>query len=462
MPPSAWTNTGNEIYATLSRSARVALRSQQIAFVFTTRGLGGLLMSLGVETGKRGLALLGGPASPLPVDAAFGRSLALTFARLGPTFIKLGQALATRPDFIGAGAAGEMRVLFDRVSPISFAEIRRILVRELGRQTVEDAFQTIDTRPLASASIGQTHRGALRDGSPVVIKVQKPHAAEIVRLDLEILEGLVRPAHRHYPRLGLARMFEDFRDAALREIDYREEVKNIDRFRTNYRRLFGSADVLFPRYFPELCTENVIVMEPMRGKNLAELGSENGAAREAASKSLAAVLEQIFDHGFFHADPHAGNLFFLEEDGRLGFIDLGLVGRLEPEDKRKFLKVLLAILQRDRKRLAKSLYDLGSPGATTEYSGFEADIDELLDEVKDTGVHNLRMDQMVSRLLAIARTNDFDIPNRYLMMIRSCLMIEGVAKSLDPSINVAKIATPIVARSLMKSYSPLTLLRRRA
>lgn len=175
---------------------------------------------------------------------------------------------------------------------------------------------------------------------------------------------------------------------------------------------------------------------------------------------LTAILEQIFDHGFFHADPHAGNLFFLEDTGRLGFIDMGLVGQLGPQDKRKFLKVLLAILQRDRKTLARSLYDLGTPSKKTDYAKFEKGIQDLLEEVKAKGVDSYRMEQLISKLLVVARKNGITIPNRYVLMIRSCLLIEGVAKSLDPQISVFKVATPIVAKSLMKTYNPLAYLKR--
>jgi ubiquinone biosynthesis protein len=177
-------------------------------------------------------------------------------------------------------------------------------------------------------------------------------------------------------------------------------------------------------------------------------------ARNAAQKGLSAVLEQIFDHGFFHADPHGANLFFVEEEGRMGFIDLGLVGQLEPKDKVLFLKVLMAILKRDRQNLAKSLFELGKAGPQTDFNKFNESIQKLLDEVKAKGVGNLKLDKLVNQLLAIARENHIYIPNRYVMMIRSCLIIEGVAKKLDPNVSMVSVALPVVARSLIKSYNP--------
>ena len=250
-------------------------------------------------------------------------------------------------------------------------------------------------------------------------------------------------------------MFRDFKAAALREIDYGEEAKNIEQFRKNYRKLFAEAEVVFPKHYPRFTTERVIVLEPLRGKKLSSISQGTMTARKAALKGLTAVLEQIFVHGFFHADPHGGNLFFLEDTGRIGFIDMGLVGQLTFEDKQKFLKVLIAVLKRDRDKLARALFELGEITKGSDYSKFEREIQALLDKVKAEGVDRHRVETLVSRLFAIARENGIVVPNRYVLMMRSCLMIEGVAKSLDPSISVFDIAMPIVTRSLLSTYNPL-------
>lgn len=449
------------LFKKITRPVELAWRSQQIGFAFSRYGLGGAFTSLGFEVGKRGLKWVGITKAPaIPFDAVFGKNLARTFAELGPTFIKLGQILASRPDLVGDPISDELKILFDRVPPISFTAIQRILRRELGKQKMKETIKSIDPKPLASASISQVHRATLVDGTPVVLKVQKTGVRSAVRLDLQLLEGLMWPMHFLYPKLNLLQMYEDFKKATLMEIDYREEAKNIDRFHQNYFKLFSSSDIVFPRYFPDLTTERVIALEPLHGKKVADLKKGSTVARKVATQTVTAVLEQIFDHGFFHADPHAGNLFFLEEEGRIGFIDLGLVGQLQPADKRKFIRVLMAVLQRDRKQLAKTLFDLGTPGPKTDYAKFDKDINKLLDEVKSTGLAKLRMDQMVNRLLGIARNHGIYIPNRYVMMMRSCLLIEGVAKSLDPNFSVFSVAKPVLAKSLLKSYNPLNFFRR--
>jgi ubiquinone biosynthesis protein len=443
-------------------ATQTALRAQQIALICSSYGLAGSLMASGIEVGNRGLKFAkikkGAPANAW--DKVVGKKLVKTLVKLGPTFIKLGQVLATRPDLVGDEVTEQLRVLYEHVPAIPFREIQKILRRELGKTKVKEWFKSIDPKPLASASMGQTHRAVLKDGTPVILKVQKPNVAKTVKLDLNILESLARSVHAVYPKLQFLPIFNDFKEATLREIDYLEEAKNIDRFARNYSKLFSTSEVKFPKYYPELTTQRVLALEPLQGKRAYEMRKGSTVARDLASKSLSAILEQIFDHGFFHADPHAGNLFFLEDEGRVGFIDLGLVGHLDNKDKKKFLKVVLAVLKRDRDSLAKALFALGTPSAHTDYAKFEGDIQTLLDDVKKQGIDKLRMDQMVNRLLVIARKNGLVIPNRYVMMIRSCVIIEGVARALDPKISMFEIATPIVTRSLLKTYNPLGFLKR--
>ncbi|MCB0404420.1 MAG: hypothetical protein KDD51_06510 [Bdellovibrionales bacterium] len=440
--------------------AAATFRSQQIVFVFSRYAVWEGLFALGLELGKRGLAFSRPRRANIPLDAVFGKKLAVALYRLGPTFVKLGQMLALRPDLIGDPVASELRVLFDQVPPLRFGVIKGILKNELGKRVVSEAFSRIEPKPLGCASLAQVHQAELKDGTPVILKVQKRGAAKLVRMDLRLLEGVAKSADLAFPRYGIRQMYEDFYHATIREIDYREEAKNIDQFRKNYRGFFTSADVIFPRYYPELSTERVLTMEPLRGRKISQLQQGSTVARQAASQSVAAVLEQIFDHGFFHADPHAGNLFFMEEEGKIGFIDLGLVGQLNPEDKRRFLRVLMAVLKRDKPGLVKGIYELGDPSPKTDYQKFEADIYALMDEVKNTGVKKAKLDKVVNQLLGIARSHRILIPNRYVLMLRAFLIIEGVAKSLDPNLSMFQMAPPIVARSLMKTYNPFRLFRR--
>lgn len=444
----------------LTLPGRLAFRSQQITYLWSRHGIAGGLASLGIEIGKRGLQKAGiqnGKATAF--DSVFGRNFAITCAKLGPTFIKLGQMLATRPDLVGEQVSEELKVLFDRVPPVPFSQIKKTLKKELGKKAASE-FKSIEQKPLASASLGQTHQAVLKDGTPVILKVQKEGVADLVKTDLLLLSGLAHSLNLLYPRLGILQMFKDFEQATIRETDYLEEAKNIDQFKKNYRKLFSASEIVFPSYFPGLTTQKVITLEPMHGKKMTDLKKGTTHARTAAQLSLAAVLEQIFDHGFFHADPHGGNLFFMEDSGKVAFIDLGMVGQLRPEDKTKFLKVITAILKRDRDHLAKALYDLGEHSKKTNFKEFEKKVQTILDEIKAKGVNQVRLDKVINQLLSAARQNGLYVPNRYILMIRSCLMIEGVAKSLDPNLSVVSVALPIVTKSLLKSYNPFRIFRK--
>ncbi len=446
----------------LARPAKAALRSQQILLILYRYGLAGTLGSLGIELGRRGLRTAGVSKAPAKrLDAAFGKNLAAMLIKLGPTFIKLGQILASRADLVGEPVAEELRVLFNQVPPVSFASIKKVLKKELGAETLHRAFQFIDKKALAAASLSQTHRAVLSNGAAVVLKVQKPGVDKTVELDLFLLEKVVKGVHALHPKSEWKRMFSDFKQATMLEIDYLQEARNIERFQKNYRKVFSTSNIRFPKYYPELTTRRVLTLEPMSGRPVKDLKKGSTVARLVAEQSLAAVLEQIFDHGFFHADPHAGNLFFEEDSGQLGFIDLGLVGQLNPEDKRKFLKVILAVLNRDQAKLANALYAMADPGPRANLQKFEQEIGVLLENAKRQGMEKLRLEPLISKLLQIAAGNDLRIPNRYVMMIRSCLVAEGLARSLHPQISIFKTATPIVAKSLMRSYNPLIFFRRR-
>lgn len=446
----------------ITKPLRVAVRTHEIGLVVLSSGLASSFARLGFELGKRGVTLIRiGRPQTTPLDAVFGRELARLFIRLGPTFIKLGQMLASRPDIIGPTVSEELKSLYDRVPPTTYRKIKKVLDAEIGRKKLKKYFRSIDPKPLASASLAQTHRAVLDNGDQVILKIQKPGSSKTVETDLLLLEALARSVDVVSPKLQAFAIFRDFKQATLREIDYREEAKNIDRFQHNYRGLFTASNIRFPGYVQHLTTARVITLEPMQGTKVSALKKGTTVARRAATKSLEAVLEQIFDHGFFHADPHAGNLFFLEETGEVGFIDLGLVGQLEPSDKRRFLRVLFAILKRDRRSLATHLYELGEASPQSSFDSFESEINRLIDDIGGKDFRKTNLEGLVMKLFGIARRQGVFIPNRYTMLLRSCLIIEGVARSLDPGLSVVAIATPIVARSLLKSYNPFRLFTRR-
>lgn len=425
-------------------------RYQQIWWCFVRVGVIKNATDFGLEMTSRGLSWTGLiKKNNKPILSLFGRNLAHSFQLLGPTFIKLGQLLATRTDLLPNEITKELEVLLSSVKPVSTKKIKRILHRELGKNRVSQLFSEIEDKPLGSASLGQCHRATLKDGRVVVIKVQKPGVSRSVLLDLKLIEYFVVSFSVLFPQMSFEEVFEDFKTATLMEIDYLLEAKNIDRFQKNFKSLLGSPSVVFPSYINNMATSKVLILELMRGVPFVYLKKGSRAAKRAAYRSLEAVFEQIFQHGFFHADPHAANMFFIEEEGRIGFIDLGLVGSLSDLDKDLFLKILVAVLRRDRKQLSQALFNLGEPGKKTSYKDFEDDIDLILNEIKKEGIKKIKIQKVVAQLFQVARKNSLHIPNRYIMMVRSCVMIEGVAKSLDPQISLFQVALPILSKGFM-------------
>ncbi len=450
-----------KVFSSIQNGFYIASRLQKISYVFYRYGLFGTLTDLGFEMGKRGISFAGRKGrAPVPLDKTFGQSLCQTLIQLGPTFIKLGQVLATRPDLVGNEVAEELRILFDKVPSLPFSKIEKILKKELGKKKYQESFLVINRKSLGSASLSQTHEAQLKNGAKVIVKVQKPHTGDTVKTDLLILEGLVNSLNAFFPKLMMKEAFVDFRDATLREIDYKEEAKNIERFQKNYKKVFSASNVLFPSFYPDLTTEKVIVLAPMQGKKMTEIQKDSKQAKRAAVASLSAVLEQIFEHGFFHGDPHAGNIFFIEETGKVGFIDMGLVGHLSEADRKHFLKLLFALLKRDRRALSKALFEMGETNSKSDFDGFDGEVSKIIESVKKSGTASVRMDEVVTDLLSAARAHGIYVPNRFTILIRSCLVIEGVAKNLDPSLSLMKLALPIVTRSLLKPRNPFKLFRR--
>lgn len=446
----------SRIFKLVGTPLQMAWRSQEIARVLYFHGFAMPLANLGIEVSRRGIRWVSGQkGAATGFDQVLGQDLAKVLIELGPTFIKLGQLMASRPDWVGEACAESLKVLFDRVPEVSFKKIKKTLERELGKSKVDKRFREIDPIPLGSASLAQTHTAVLDDGTRVILKIQKPGVGKTVAVDLAILEGFARSASLFFPQLDIQSAFREFKQETLRELNYAFEASNIDRFRRNYRRFFSQSAVSFPRHYPDLSSPRVLTLEPMRGKKMLEMTPGSDAARLAAQKSVEAILEQIFDHGFFHADPHQANVFYIEEEGRIGFIDLGLVGRLTTADKKKFLHVLMAVLKRDKTKVARGLFELGEPGVRTDYAQFEAAIITLLNELKSQGMDGVSLEGLLNRLLKTAREHSIFIPNRYVLMMRSCLLVEGTARQLHPDVSILKIAFPIVSKSLLKTYNPI-------
>jgi predicted unusual protein kinase regulating ubiquinone biosynthesis (AarF/ABC1/UbiB family) len=360
--------------------------------------------------------------------------LAADLERLGPTYVKLGQLLSTRADLLPPEYVTALARLQDGVTPFGFAEVERIVESELGVR-ISRAFQIFDNVPLASASLGQVHRAVLRNGRNVAVKVQRPGIREQVLDDLDALRELAELADAHTAlgrRYGFAGMLAEFRAAMLRELDYRQEARNLEILRA------GLAD--FPRiHVPapvaDYTTERVLTMDFVGGRKLTSVGplaQLEVDGHELADQVVGAYLKQILVDGFFHADPHPGNVF-LTETGDVALIDLGMTGRIAPELREHLVKLLLAVGEGRGEDVARVLETVAERlDGEVDVASFRRAVGELVADHQDVALADLQAGAVLLDLTRISAANGLRPPRELTMLARALAALDEVTRTLDP------------------------------
>jgi predicted unusual protein kinase regulating ubiquinone biosynthesis (AarF/ABC1/UbiB family) len=362
--------------------------------------------------------------------------LAADLERLGPTYVKLGQLLATRADLLPPAYVQALARLQDDVAPFPFAEVERIVESELGVR-ISRAFQLFDNVPLASASLGQVHRAVLRNGRDVAVKVQRPGIRELVLDDLDALRELAEFADAHTAlgrRYGFAAMLEEFRKSMLRELDYQQEAANLRTLRAN---LAEFRRIRVPEPVADYSTSRVLTMDFVGGRKLTSLGplaQLEVEGHELADQLIGAYLKQILVDGFFHADPHPGNVF-LTETGDIGLIDLGMVGRIPVEMQETMLKLLLAVSEGRGEECARMLQTLAErvEDETLDEVAFRRSVGELVTENQGVALSQIRAGAVLVELCRVSVDNGLRPPPELTMLGRALIALDEVTRSLDPS-----------------------------
>jgi ubiquinone biosynthesis protein len=365
---------------------------------------------------------------------ADAEQLASDLERLGPTFVKLGQLLSTRADLLPPAYITALSRLQDDVEPFGFDEVERIVETELGAR-ISRAFQIFENVPLASASLGQVHKAVLRNGRAVAVKVQRPGIRERVLDDLDALREIAEFADAHTSlgrRYGLAALLEEFRKSMLRELDYQQEARNLETLRTNlaeYPRIHVPAPVA------DYTTSRVLTMDFIGGRKLTSLGPLAQLEVEGnalADQLIGAYLKQILVDGFFHADPHPGNVF-LTETGDIALIDLGMVGRIPAHMQEPLLKLILAIGDGRGDDAAKTLMDLAErTEEDIDESGFRRIVGELVADNHGAELAQIRAGSIVLDLSRVAAENSLRTPPELAMLGRALIALDEVGRTLDP------------------------------
>ena len=435
--------------------ARVTLnqRRRQIAATLARQGLGRLLSATGLDrTIPRRLKH---DTDPAP------QALRAALEELGPTFIKLGQIVSTRADLLGREYRDELAKLQDGAPPIPGDEAWAVVDAELGGKA-EAAFASFDRKPLASASIGQAHVATLPDGTEVVVKVRRPGAAELIELDLRILQECAADAVRRWEtaaRLDVVNLLDEFARLLREELDYVAEGRNAERMAANFA---GDPDVQIPRVFWETTTSRIITLERLRGMKVTDVGALVAAGIDPhllAERATRITAKMVFDDEFFHGDPHPGN-FFVEQDGRIGLIDFGVVGTVDDRLRDELGKILVGVMRKDPRRVAESLVALGTTTGPIDRTELRDDIGELLARYAGLSLGEISLTAAIADFQEISRRHRLRLPINLALLVKVLTMGDGIATDLDPEFEIGDVLAPYARRSLLAELSPAALERR--
>lgn len=388
-------------------------------------------------------------------DRFMGQRLRRVCEELGPTFVKLGQLVSTRPDLVSPAVASELEKLQDQVPPVSFDVMVRRLEEELGAP-IDRLFASIDPSPLAAASLGQVHRARLPTGQEVAVKVQRPGVDRQIETDLAILERLAVWAERHtewgkiYP---LQEIVGELRQSLRRELDYRLEANYARRMRQRLRR---RGEVYIPEVVGAYSTRRVFTAEYIDGVKLSSqaiASLDRTAKRRLARIITETILHQMLVDGLFHADPHPGN-WLLRRDGTLVLLDFGMVGRLTPEHKRQLADLVIALLRQNTPAIVEALLHLGVAPAGVDREALYRDVEEIRDQYYEMPLHEIDIRDVVQRTFELSYRHQIRLPKHLTLVGKSLVTLGGVVEQLDPNLSVVELAEPFGVELLRHRYAP--------
>jgi ubiquinone biosynthesis protein len=427
-------------------------RYKDMALLLVRYGRADLVRSAGLEEA------IEGSQPDVQVDADKLENLAADVERMGPTFIKLAQLLSTRADLLPQPYIDALTRLQDKVEPFAFTEVEQIVAGELGVR-ISKAFSYFESKPIAAASLGQVHRAALRDGREVVVKVQRPGIREEMSKDMDVLSDMAAFLDSHTEagrKYEFAPLLEEFRKNLLRELDYRLEARNLVVFANNLRDF---DRIVVPQPVEDFTTSRVLTMDYISGKKitkLSPLAKLDIDGYQLAQHLFHAYLHQILIDGFFHADPHPGNVF-LTDDRRIALIDLGMVARVAPRPQEQLIQLLLAISEGKGDDAADITIKMGEAKTGFDEKMFRHAVSDLVLENQNAQLENLDSGRVVLRIQQIAGESNFRLPSEFTMIAKTLLNLDQVVHTLDPKFDpnfaIRAYADVIMERRFKKSLS---------
>ena len=377
------------------------------------------------------------------------KRLRAALEELGPTFAKLGQILSTRPDLLPPEFIDELSQLRDHVSPLSEADVVRVMEQDLGVPW-EDVFETIEPSPLAAGTIGQVHRAVLATGEHVVVKVQRPEARALITQDLSLLKigiGAVGSSEAVQRRVDLTAVFEHLSNSLQAELDFDREAANAERLRAG---LAEFPRLAIPAIHPTVSTARLLVMQDVGGGTLTDVPAH--LRSETARQFLESFYKQILIDGFFHADPHPGNLMWQREEERLYFLDLGMVGEVGPETRELLILLLMAFWQEDPGLLTDAILTLSrsSDRSDVDFAAFSKDLQALMSRVRGAAIKDIQLGLVLQEMLDLAFRHNVPIPASLALTVKALAQMQSAAAQLDPNIDPFEVAGRFITRSTMR------------
>ncbi len=444
----------------IGRTYRHLRRYRQILAVLLKYGFGDLLRSIGVHAyaGARWWRINAGRPEPVVLSRAEAVKAALE--ELGPTFIKAGQFLSTRPDLLPAEFVEELAKLQDDVPPFSFSDARQIVEQELG-SPLEEVFSDFQERPVAAASIGQVHAAQLPDGNEVVVKIQRPGLPATVRVDMEIMTHLAALAEKHLMGGEIyqpALIVQELARSLERELDYNLEAANMERFAAQFA---GDAAVYVPTVYRDLTTKRVLTMERVHGVKASEIDQLEKTdldGRKVATRGFDQIMRQIFVYGFFHGDPHPGNIVVLP-DNVICYLDFGMMGRVSRQDRECLVDLLAAIARRDEAKAAAALLRIATPQGGFDYRLLERELGEITEDYSSRALKELDFASLLQQAMRMIVRHRLRVPPDLYLMAKALGSTEGLGRALDPEFNAMEHAIPFVRRIQFKRLDPRSITR---